>query len=49
MIQVLKEEQNKMKASYEKQTLALNEQCLQEKNEIKAVCLLVKQDEIRFY
>ena len=39
MIQVLKDEQNKAKLFHEKQTASLNEQCLREKNEIKAVCL----------
>ena len=43
MILVLKEEQNKIKASYEKQHFAVNEQCLREKNEIKAVCLITKK------
>jgi hypothetical protein len=38
MIQVLKDEQNKAKVFYEKQCTTLNEQCLREKNEIKAVC-----------
>ena len=38
MIQVLKDEQNKSKIFYEKQCNTLNEQCLREKNEIKAVC-----------
>ena len=28
-----------LKEAYEKQSFALNEQCLREKNEIKAVCL----------
>lgn len=39
MIQVLKDEQNKTKSFYEKQFATVNEQCLQEKNEIKAVWL----------
>jgi hypothetical protein len=38
MIQVLKDEQNKAKIAFEKQCASLNEQCLHEKNEIKAVC-----------
>ena len=38
MIQVLKDEQNKSKVFFEKQCTTLNEQCLREKNEIKAVC-----------
>jgi len=38
MIQVFKDEQNKTKLFYEKQFTTLNEQCLREKNEIKAVC-----------
>lgn len=37
MIQVLKDEQVKAKASYEKQNMTINEQCAREKNEIKAV------------
>lgn len=37
MIQVFKDDQNKSKVFYEKQCTVLNEQCLREKNEIKAV------------
>lgn len=37
MIQVLKDEQTKAKAFFDKQASTLNEQCLREKSEIKAV------------
>lgn len=37
MIQVLKDEQNKAKAFYEKQSSVLNDQCVREKNEVKNV------------
>ncbi len=42
MIQVFKDEQNKAKVAYEKQCATLNEQCAREKNEIKAVCLIIQ-------
>jgi len=48
MIQVLKDEQNKAKVFYDKQSTALNEQCLHEKNEIKAVCLKIKLENFEF-
>jgi hypothetical protein len=42
MIETLKEEQNKAKISHEKQCSILTEQALNEKNEIKAVCIIIK-------
>ncbi|CAF0855430.1 unnamed protein product, partial [Didymodactylos carnosus] len=36
MIQVLKDEQNKIKSFYDKQFNSLNDQCIKEKNEIKS-------------
>lgn len=42
MIETFKDEQNKSQIYYEKQCSILSDQALHEKNEIKAVCLLIQ-------